>query len=512
MSPATTEGPVRVVLRMGPSGRQEALVDDVPVMAAMGQSVKDAALVQVARIASARGQGDPREITAVICDEDEGGQWPLIVSATGQVRAELPPTPAAERSRWRPPAWKASLGTGLPRVSWRGASRLGASPVAARPGRGSALLIAGVAAFLVAALVFAVTTLTRNDPATTVSMGSGVYPGTAPGGFTAQARWVTPALLPGAGPVVGAGDRAFFVTADRKVVAVDAQSGDVAWTRDLPDGVPRGVLAATTVAGTPAVAIHLGDHLCWWSRDDGRPHQVDLPVQGAVSYLGDGPLIGMDASSVAVIDDQDRLRRTMVPAGALALAARADGRVTAASSAGWWHLTPGQAPSRPTPLEVPDPAQTAPTARPVIASYVGGSILTIWPTDAQGKTHAAVYHDDASSVWLSFRAPLQISDPKKQTQLTWTPSPARTWGILGRTMIDVKGGRAEDLGAWTTTFVGIDRALGTVAGRPAQVGPALPRTTHTPGTGAPETDTPAGIGIRHQTDGHQQVYLLPPTN
>lgn len=506
----------RIEFRATSSGRQQAIVNGEPIEGEPGQSAQDAAVAAVAVIAARRGTGKPRQIRAMMVDEKMTG-YPVIITEDGTVKPDMtgvedveePRTRASVKARKEKMA--GALAASQPKVLRmpRLGKRRGASKVAA-PTRTPAItrsrMVVAVAVLLVlGAVAWAIGSL-RTDGAEQLT--SGTYPGAAPQGWSSQARWVSPRLLREAGPVAVAGDRAVMVTADRKVLAVDAMTGEVAWSADLPDGQVKTPLAPTAVDGDKMVAIQTGRTLAWWSLADGKAGSAELPEQGMVSFLGDAPLVGMDAATVAVIKD-GKLARASVPAGALALAARADGRVTAASSAGWWHLAPGQAPAQAQPLEVPDPASAAPTAKGVIVGYVGGSVVTAWPADASGKAHVAVYKDDSTGVWLSFRGPIFTADPTRASQQTWTPSPSRTWGVLSRTLVDVKGGRVEDLGNWTTDFVGSDRALGKVAGKPAQVGPQIERSTADAAGGFPEVEMGAGAVVRSRQGDAETVYLLP---
>ncbi len=359
-----------------------------------------------------------------------------------------------------------------------------------------AVAVLGVAVVLVIAAVF------RDRPAETDKAVR--YAATPPVEWSADARWRTPPLLPRSGPalVIGA-DRVAVVSADRQLMLIQADSGNTIWSAGLPAGDAGTNLAATTIDGRPSIAVQLGDRLCWWAIDDATPGQVELPKGWRATFLGESPLIGVGPSTVATIRD-GALVRIGVPAGALALAARPDGVVTAASGAGWWHLRPDAQPGPPTPWE----SISRESVTPTVISYAGGRIIT---AAADNTLRVLVYSDRENDVRFSFGGVLAAGQSNSgRPSLSWTPAPSGQWGILSRSMIDLSRGRIVDLGDWVTQHVASDRALGTIGGTYALVGPGIPRGQLVGGEGFPEDLTSAGALVRARENGSETLYLLPP--
>ncbi|WP_168582976.1 hypothetical protein [Gephyromycinifex aptenodytis] len=326
------------------------------------------------------------------------------------------------------------------------------------------------------------------------------FPEAAPVGFSGAARWAAGPLDPEAGAAVTDKDSVAFVTTDRQLVLADAVDGRARWSARLPQGRISGGLHRTHIERADVLAVRVGDRLLWWSFNDGEPGGIDLPPGAGLSYHGHSPLVGLDASTVAAVTAQG-LQRTAVPAGAYPLAVRADGRITAASPKGWWHLQPGTPPGLPGTWERTEPVG-APTK---VSGYGGSSIITVHPPDDTERPHLVVHTDRDGEVLVSFRAPYVPTG-----QDAWIPSPSGTWGILGRTLVDIENGRVADLGQWRTVHVGDDRAVGIIDGEAVVAGPAIERGVLA--TDAfPEAVTSAGAVVRRDSDQGQMIHLLPPT-
>lgn len=346
-----------------------------------------------------------------------------------------------------------------------------------------------------------------------------------PLGWNPQALWSTPALLKGAGRILVDGGVVAMVTAERQVVLVELASGRVLWQRSLPAGTLRTALTSTAVAGREVVAVHLDGRLAWWDLDTGQEGGLDLPAGARVGFSGDAPLVGLDRTTVGVLDSGGALRRIPVPSGATALAARADGTVTAVAPAGWWHLVPGSAAGPARRLPAPDPGQVG---TPTVVSYLSGHLVTLWPGHRRGVRELAVFSDrdrlryafsgpavePAPSAPAPSGNPATSGNPAPATSgnpatLSWHPSPSGTWGILGRTLVDIREGRVRDLGGWTTRHIAQDRALGYLDGAAVVAGPDLPRGLLRPGESFPEAVTSAGVAVRAAEAGAEVVHLLP---
>lgn len=328
------------------------------------------------------------------------------------------------------------------------------------------------------------------------------FPGTAPLEWTDQARWRTPVVLAEAGRVlVVRGQQVAFVTKNRQVALVDADTGQTRWSAPYGEGKPLSALALTRVEGKEVIAAQVGQRLSWWELASGESGGVDVPGQATVTFWGSAPLASVEGKAWIVSGDQ--LAPVTIPSGATAYAARADGTVTAASGTGWWHLKAGQEPGKATPWEVPVAGGV-----PQPVAYLEDTLIALLPTSAPERRQVVVYSDRDTDVRYLWMGEGQVS----AGEVSWTPSPSRRWGIFGRTLIDNLQGRAVDLGAWTTTAISADRAEGRIADkrvmsplvRPVPLGEIAPNESF------PEDLTSSGALVRADLEAGEALYLLPP--
>lgn len=385
----------------------------------------------------------------------------------------------------------------------------------------AALLAAGGLAAIVAGLASSRTGLLSPETPGTSSGASAAlrpFPGTPPAGFGAAPRWISEPVQ--TGRVVAVGDAIAYLTTTGRLTVVDAMTGAKRWSVPLPSGGTTTPPARTTIDGQEVLATQVGATLAWWRLTDGRAAgTLELPAQARATFLGEAPLVGLDSHTVGIVS-RGELRRVAVPAGAYPLAAKTTGRVTAASSRGWWHLHPGRAPGAVHPWEDAAGQEQAPGAAPGVVGYLRSSVLLLYPADRTGALHVVAHTDREEDVRMSFRG--RVAAVSEVTQ-PWWPAPSGTWGVLGRTLVDVKAGKVSDLGDWRTTWITADRAYGTVAGQPSQVDAGAAGTVGAAETGdagavgaspqgatIPEVVTPAGAAVRARGPGGESLYLLPP--
>lgn len=470
-------------------GRLAALFDGVRIEGPDVRGIHEAVLADAARRAA---ESPGRSVTIQVRDGGaEQGRW--LVSAHGAVTAAAPDDRAA-RTRRRDPAAERRR---RPRDPRRPRRRIRPPAHAVR-----ALIVLTVACVTVA-LALGVWTLRRGGDTTGVSTVRGErMEAAAPLEWSADSLWRTPALLPEAGRVLVAGDGVAFVTTGRSVVLVEAASGKTRWSAPYPAGDPRTDLTVSQLDNREVIVVHVGDRLDWWDLQTGQPGGLDLPAGSAVVLRGTAPLVVSADGKTAGLVREGRLHTSDVPSGATALACRADGVITAAGSAGWWHLTPGRAPAAPRPWEVPGGSGT-----PSVVSYLGGSILTMLAAGQGSPPQILVFTDRDEDVRFAWIGP-GIFD---EDSTTWHPSPSRNWGVLGRTLVDLDAGRTTDLGRWTTHVVSADRALGELAGQRVLAGPAIPLGILQQGESFPEDLTDAGALVRSKLGPDEVVYQLPAT-
>lgn len=287
------------------------------------------------------------------------------------------------------------------------------------------------------------------------------YPGTAPREWGPGAAWVTPSLLPGV-RAVGLGERTVaIVTAERRLALVDAD-GTTRWADDLPDGDLHAGPTRTRIDGQEVVLAHVGTTLAWWTLDSGAHTRIDLPPAARVSLDGEVPLVVLDPTHVQALTRVDA-PQVAIPAGVRPLAAHADGRVTVVSATGWGHVGPdsGDRFGR---------WETHSTAPGVVAGYAQGRIVLV---RGGARPTVEVHADRAADVRFLFAEPITLPQDHPG-RVTWHLSPSKSWGVLGRTLVDLAGGSATDLGPWTTSSVLVDRAYGVVERQRVITGPLIP--------------------------------------
>lgn len=366
-------------------------------------------------------------------------------------------------------------------------------------GNGAGLGILAIALVLITAAAVAYLAFDRGTRAVDVDTKRPAAPIAAPAEWSPEPRWTSPDLLPRSGRVlVPDSEHVAVITADRKILFLEAESGRTVWAGTIPDADLVTPPAVTRIGETPAIAAQFGDALAWWSLKDGTPGTLPLTPGSRVTFAGAAPLVRAANGTVGTATASG-VQSVTVPSGATALAARPDGIITAASAGGWWHLQPGRPAGPATPWQTP----IKETGIRVVG-YLDGAIVT---TAATPKPVVSVFADRPNDVRHLFSG---RSAPTALATQTWTAAPTKTWGIYGRTMIDLDQGAVTDLGAWTTRLISGDRALGAVGGKAVVAGPRIRTSLLTAGEGFPEALTRAGAVVRSRTGDTEVVHLLPP--
>lgn len=363
-------------------------------------------------------------------------------------------------------------------------------------------------------------TLFGRGPATTVEpVVTGLpFPQAPPDGWAAHATWASPPLDPatrvavtgreGAGrdtadstPVTD-GPAVAFATAAHTVQVVDAASGRPLWSAALPEGDLTAGPALTRLEGVGAFAVQVGGRALVWAVADGRVlADVEIPPRSELVTEGTAPMVRITTTRAGIVT-ADGVAEVDIPTGATALAGREDGTVLAASPAGWWHLGPATVPGEPTPWEPLGAPGDHPRAAPAVVGMVGSSILLAHPDPVRPRL--AVHHDG-----VAVRATFQDAYiPSRHP--TWAPSASGSWGILGRSLVDVDAGRVEDLGDWRTALVGVDHAYGVVDEGLERVTPGARPTPVTVRSALVEADSPTSGFVRAPSPEGPRVWALPP--
>lgn len=397
------------------------------------------------------------------------------------------------------------------------ARRRAEAPRRRGPSRSVALIVAAAITVVFAIVLVADKLGVGHTPAAVAS----VLPVTPPPEWAREATWSTGALAVEAGQTVGLPDAVAYVTSRREVVVADVTTGEPRWRLDLPTGPIRGHLSRTRLVDTDSLALHVGDRLLVWSTENGKAvAAVDLPAHAQVTYLGAAPLVGVGPDEVAVVSSKGLVEIT-VPEGAYALAARTDGSVTAASASGWWHLRAGRPAGAARPWENPSADSRPADSTPAIAGYTGEAIVLLYPAFRSSPPEVVVHTDRAADVRASFRGPALAAG---SARASWVPSPSKDWGVLGRTLVDLRAGSVSDLGAWQTQTVTADRAFGEVGGQAVVAAPGSAPAVLPEGTQPPETTIPEGAVIRLRgpvtddsgavilKEGEEAGFVVPPAS
>ncbi|MBO3143556.1 hypothetical protein [Dermatophilus congolensis] len=315
----------------------------------------------------------------------------------------------------------------------------------------------------------------------------------APPGSTVEGSWSTGPLTSAAGPVVSVGDSLGYVKSDGTVALVDAATGRSRWEQKIVPAQVRGHLSRTRIRSVDSLAIHVGNRLVAWSLADGSAvAAVDLPEGAQVSYLGASPLVGTGSSTVSVLGEEGLLQ-VAVPAGAYALAARDDRSVTAVSSQGWWRLRSGVPAGAVRPFESATPDALPKEVRPRVVGYVGESVVLEYPAFGNRRAELVVHSDTGPQLQVAFRG---VAPPKTGKEERLIGSPARTWGVYGRALVDAAGGSVSDLGQWRSSHVTDRHVYGVSAGRASVAGPGQGVTALPSGADVPEAESDSVLAVR----------------
>lgn len=381
-----------------------------------------------------------------------------------------------------------------------------------RANRGRILAVVAVtiaALVTVSALAGGLIHLARSAQAPAVHIAQGEpFPGDPPDG-TGEPRWASPvlhrespvALVPGEEQVLS------FVTADRTLAAVDPATGAVRWTTSLPEGALTTGPATTRVDGAPAIAARVGDHVLLWAAADGRTlADVTVPAGSELVLDGQTPMIRIDAGRAALLDASG-LHDVDLPDGARALAGREDGTILAGNGQGWWHLRPSTS-SEPAGSSTPAGPVTpweqmrglGDQGTPEVVAAIGSFVLLVHPDPDRPRL---LVHHDGDVVRASFQSEYTAGrDP------IWAPSPSRSWGILGRSLVDAESGQVTDLGDWRTVLVAEDHAYGLVGDTLHTTGPGRPITPVSVSTAVVEAGSAAASVVRADTPEGPRVWVM----
>ncbi|GAB49736.1 hypothetical protein [Mobilicoccus pelagius] len=347
------------------------------------------------------------------------------------------------------------------------------------------------------------------------------FPQSAPDGWDARASWASPPIdrasrvavsrvgSPAAGKArrtsastsAAAGASVAYVTATRAMSVVDATTGRARWSTSLPEGELRTGPAITHIGGVEGFAAQVGERALVWAVHDGRVlADAELPPRAELVTAGEAPMVRLTATRAALLTS-DGLGEVEVPAGATALAGRPDGTVLVASPKGWWHMTPATVAGDPTPWEPVGSPTDQPTSAPVVVGTAGSAVVLVHPDPVRPRL---VVHHDGPVVRGSFQGPyVPASNP------TWAPSPSGSWGILGRSLVDVDAGLVTDLGEWRTVLVGVDQAYGMLGDDLMRAAPGSRPTPVKVRSALVEMSSPAGGLVRTESTEGTRVWTLP---
>ncbi|WP_046469592.1 hypothetical protein [Allosalinactinospora lopnorensis] len=370
---------------------------------------------------------------------DANGEWRLVVTPGGVVRAESEEAPAARPG-------KRTSGTGRGRK-------------AARVAVGGVLAVAIVAGIGVAALRF--------WPDTTVTPGDGADPAatldtrSAPPGYGPEAAWRLP-MEPGSHPAVSPdSDRLGYIDPDGRLV-VAGPDGAPEWSDDLPfpvediDGPPQFVRDG----GDYGVALVTSDGTLWqWPADgEGAPEEYDVPGGLSVTFAGSSALVANDERAFVPVDGELEPVAMEGEAGPLI----ADGeRVLTAElrAAPWIWATPEGETSEVEP-------DTPPKADDIDEILTARTDYVIVRWNAQkGDGAVLAVHDSVDGSVVASTA----LDPDELDGARWIQG--ETAAAYGPVLVDLEDGTAETVEGFAPVSAAGGTIYGEVGGVPVAAGP-----------------------------------------
>lgn len=510
----TTALPELEIRLSSADGHGPAWVDGIRVVPAEGQSGSDVALERAQLLIKRAGVGSPRQML-VVASTPEGQVWRYILDENGEAtdlgRAPTQPLVVERADDVDPaPRQREDDGSSSKRPHIR-------TLIRSRPWLAPAVIIAaGLVVLLLLALAFKAIFGSTGVSKVAMTTENVALTATPPLEWQADAIWRSPALAQDAGrALVIGGDKVALVTdKPRAVVLVEAATGKTLWSVKAPKEGLSGDLHATHIDGQVVVAVQAGNALHWWTLADGTPGKADLAETARTTWEGFGPVIRESPGEAALVQSGE-LKRFAVPPAATILAARKDGTVTAAAPQGWWHLTPGEQPAAsPSAWEFgsTNPIQLQPVG------YLNGRIITVLQPTSEGQPARIVVQRDAEKVRFEFvgsiNPPLaEINRGRAGDTATgnrFHSATSGTWGIFGRSLIDLRTSTVTDLGAWQTVWVAADRAHGQINSEPVIAGPKIPPGVLQGGEAFPDDLTVAGALVRAKDGDDTFEYLLPP--
>lgn len=424
------------------SGRFEGFLDDVLV--ADGEefdSVRSEVMSTVAERAGRR-QGAVRAIR-VIATDAEGDEWPLVVTADGEVleSGEGEGQGEGRAFRW----WWVAL------------------PV-------------GVVILVTALAVVTVLARTAPAPARTAASSSAKtaprptptqLPVPAPPGWSDVATW-------SAGAGEGSGEEAsvavaagrVFVASGDAVTAHSATTGVEVWSGET-DGPMTAGPAATTIDGRRAVVAGTSSSLYAWSPTTGKQvGRWDLGDGEEVMLTPTGPVVTGPERHARIVVDGHLVERVL-PASATVVGPSDAGSLIVAGAPGRvWSVGDDRVAGSPVALEGPKGSTFV-----RVAGWTGSAIVAAFAPKAKGA--------DASKVVLrAFDAtaskPLWTSKavPDSGDEELMSVASGGKWGTYGARLVDLRTGKVRALPEqWRTTTLGKSVGFGVVGNRVLSVTP-----------------------------------------
>ena len=474
---------VRMNIDVHDDGTYSGHVDGVLIAEGSEDDVRAACLQAVAARAAAR----PLKAVRASAVHLDGRTWPMVVQADGTVHDLSKPA-----RRGRPAKTLGiAIGAGVLAVTIIATA---AALIATRPNAASA----------------PVTTVTVQPTATPSEL-----PALAPDGWSTHAVWYSPTAATSSPRVIALPDTLVLGTAagpTTSITALDVATGQPRWAVPLGKTLTAGP-ELTTVDGETLIAAASSDTLRLIDTAGQTRYKLALDTGAKVTITPGGVIISADNTSARIIQAGTLVAR-VIPAGGRPVAVLDNSLIVASPTAQWWAITdPATAPD-PLLLQAPSP-----DVRPIgPVGIAGDTLLFAWAPNERppNPTTTISGHAIAQSMQTTVHLTATAATSTIPRPGEWQPSPDGTWGIYGRTVIDITAGTSTPLPRdWVTATVLNDRAWSrrsrTLLLSTDRAGATTTQTGHV-AISVPVANTRELLVVAAEDSDGVRLYGLPATN
>lgn len=460
---------VNVRVKAGDDGHMHGEVDGQPVEVDDGNPIASV-MAAAAAIAAKR----PMRAVRVSATDTEDETWLMVVHADGRT-------------------WDLDASTNS------AAKKASGKNVAGMTNRALAGLVAGTLVLATAGLGATWWITSRGNgglPPKPTAAPAGESPVVPVQGWARRAAWVSPILTQtGSETGVLSTNDSVITTLDAdagpQLAALRPEDGATLWTSPLPTSL-SGPPQLSSYDGREAIAAASDSKLIVWP-NNGQAGAAPTPTEwdfteAALKLVPHSPVpvLASEDTNTALVLNEDRLEKRVVPAGAHVIRADDDGNAIAVDEVGrWWELNAESTAPSPTMLQ---PPTYGAEVREVLG-MAGRTLIVSW-TDGEDGTMLAGYAAESSMkpAWKT-----TVSD--NPTTNDFHVSPDGTWAIAGTTAIRSETGKDRRLpedwktvgitneAAWAKQYVAKKLATATEMARPVEDDAGVPVATTDDGRG-----------------------------